>query len=79
MSVLQQRTIFLKDKDNYPDWDVVQEFTEPAIEFYCDRSKQPISKCEDTTCATLLGHVTKTRVGEVKKAVISKTETNIVP
>lgn len=69
----QQRTIFLRDKEtHFPNWEIVQTFTEPAIEFYCDRSKLSLAECEDKECAKQMGHKAKSRVGQVQKAVIRK-------
>jgi hypothetical protein len=79
MTTMQQRTIFLRDKEYFPNWEIVHTFIEPSIKFYCGRSNLPLSDCENIECSKQMGHVTKTSVGEVEKAVIRKIESNIYP
>lgn len=66
------RTVFLKDMALFPEWQVVQTYTEPAIEFYCERSNLPLDKCENVECSRKLGHRTTSRIGKVDKAIIQK-------
>lgn len=79
MTTSQFKTIFFQDLPKFPDWKLIQTFTESAIEFYCDRSKLPLEDCENIECSKEHGHKTRSRVTEVKKAVIAKTEQTVVP
>lgn len=74
MPTRQYKTIFLKDIDRYPDWQIRSTFTESARILVCERSHQPIDRCENVECASLRTHITRSRVTQVEKAIIEKTD-----
>jgi hypothetical protein len=79
MTNCQYKTIYANEVDKYPNWDVVSRYVESARTLICERSDLPIKDCEKTECSDLKTHKTRSKVTEVEKAVIRKTESLIVP
>ncbi len=79
MPTFQYKTIFMKDIDQYPYWQIVSKFTESARILICERSGETLEKCENKECARLGTHKTRPKVTQVETAVICKAENITVP